>query len=477
MNTPSSKPTSLSSVLAQLRSKLNGAYGQLIVFSFLLSIALVAIVIVSVAINAQIATSVNLISYNISDQTRVYVQLQRETLRMLALIEKPLSEYNSDAVELQYGILASRVNHLRRSSVEAILPGGIRQNFEELSATWDEIDPVLRAWIESPSDVELETTIKEQLTAYELLANNTEIAFNRARSLSLSELGSNSQRIPVAFTLAAVALFALVIVSIFVLYRSIIQARETAAIREANQVKDQFVAVMSHELRTPLNAIIGFLGLMKMGGSLPERTLHMIDRSRTNAERLLALIDDILDLSKIEAKRFDLLPEVLDIRELKNRWITQQEVIASQKNLLLTSNVQPNMPPKIYSDSEALTKIVTNLLSNAIKFTQEGKVHLEIEQQDNDMVIQVFDTGIGIPEEKQALIFESFRQVDSSTKRAFGGTGLGLFIVKQLSQLLGGSVSVSSKSGEGSIFTVRLPLAPLPAPAAAPASSIPAKVP
>jgi signal transduction histidine kinase len=474
--TPSKQNFSLP-VVSRIRSRFHGVYGQLLGFGILLVLALVTIVIVSISVNAQITSAVNLISYNISDQTRVYVQLQRETLRMLALIEKPLSEYDSDEVELQYGILVSRVNHLRRSSVEAILPGGVRQNFEELSGTWDEINPLLRAWIESPSDVELETSVKEKLTAYELLANDTEIAFNRARTRSMSELGQNSQRIPVAFSLAAVALVALVIASIFALYRSILQARETAAIREANQVKDQFVAVMSHELRTPLNAIIGFLGLMKMGGGLPERTLHMIDRSRTNAERLLALIDDILDLSKIEAKRFDLLPEALDIRELKNRWISQQEVIASQKNLLLTSNVQPSMPTKIYSDSEALTKIVTNLLSNAIKFTQEGKVHLEIEQQDNTMVIQVFDTGIGIPEEKQALIFESFRQVDSSTKRAFGGTGLGLFIVKQLAQLLGGTVSVSSKSGEGSIFTVRLPLTPLPAAEAATASAVPAKVP
>jgi signal transduction histidine kinase len=226
--------------------------------------------------------------------------------------------------------------------------------------------------------------------------------------------------------------------------------------------KDQFLAVMSHELRTPLNAMIGFLGIIKMGGGLPEKTTYMIDRVRDNAERLLILINDILDLSKIEAKRFEIHNELVPLKDLAAIWKAQNDVLASEKGLNFNVEVDPKFPDVIYTDSDALTKIVVNLLSNAFKFTKTGEVNLAIQMRDAAMEIRVTDTGIGIAEDKQKLVFESFRQVDSSTRRSYGGTGLGLTIVRSLTHLMKGSVTLKSQPGSGSAFTVLLPLQPVP---------------
>ncbi|NWF70296.1 MAG: HAMP domain-containing protein [Chloroflexi bacterium] len=233
-------------------------------------------------------------------------------------------------------------------------------------------------------------------------------------------------------------------------------AKEAA--EQSNRVKSAFLANMSHELRTPLNAIMGFLTLMMMNGKLDSKDAYRAQRAHANSERLLNTINDILDISRIEAGRLQIVPSAVSVRDVVESVRTQIDVLADEKQLKLETSVQAHVPPLIESDSEALTKIITNLLSNGIKFTERGSVTLTIDATPAKLIIAVQDTGIGIPPHMRDLIFESFRQVDESSTRAYGGTGLGLTIVQSLCTALGGSIRVESEVGVGSTFIVTLPL-------------------
>ena len=226
---------------------------------------------------------------------------------------------------------------------------------------------------------------------------------------------------------------------------------------DAARLKDEFLSIMSHELRTPLNAIMGYLGLMELMGNLDEKNLEMTKRSHANAERLLQLINDILDISRIEAGRMELAPVDLHVKNIVARVQAQMQVLAEEKRLTFAAKVDKSVPELIHADEDAVVKILTNLLSNAIKFTQEGKVSLLLTAEDETLVITVDDTGIGIPTHMQQIIFDKFRQVDQTSTREFGGTGLGLNVVQQMATLMGGTVAVKSKPGKGSKFVVRLP--------------------
>jgi signal transduction histidine kinase len=238
--------------------------------------------------------------------------------------------------------------------------------------------------------------------------------------------------------------------------------KATREAREASRLKDEFLAVMSHELRTPLNAIIGFQGILLLAGTLDERTLHMIRRAQANAERLLALINDILDISRIEAGRMQLTPVDVPIAQAIDTWRNQMSVLAEQKGLKFSVHVDESMPEIIRADQDAITKIVTNLLGNAFKFTEKGEVALNLTRRNGNWLIGVSDTGIGIPAHMQQVIFERFRQVDGSAKRKYGGSGLGLAIVYNLCKAMNGTVVVQSAPNEGSTFTVTLPLETAP---------------
>jgi PAS domain S-box-containing protein len=227
---------------------------------------------------------------------------------------------------------------------------------------------------------------------------------------------------------------------------------------EASRVKDEFLANISHELRTPLNAIIGMIGIMLMGGSLDERNTRLAQRARVNSERLLTLINDILDISRIETGRVEIRPTTFAVQKFIER-VSQQFVLpAEQKGLQLNINVDETVPALVTLDEDALDKIVNNLLSNAIKFTQVGSISLRLSHDDSNLKIEVSDTGIGIPAYMHELIFENFRQGDGSSTRTYGGTGLGLAIVRHLCAAMQGSVYVESTPDQGSKFIVTLPL-------------------
>jgi len=235
----------------------------------------------------------------------------------------------------------------------------------------------------------------------------------------------------------------------------------TALAREATRLKDEFLSVMSHELRTPLNAIMGYQGLLELIGGLDDEATEMVQRTQANARRLLSLINDVLDISRIEAGRMEITPVEVNVQDIVDQVRSQLEVLATEKNLAFNVSLDKSMPATVFADEDAITKILVNLLTNAFKFTEEGSVNLRMAAENGKMTISVSDTGVGIPTYMHEIIFERFRQVDSSSTRKHGGSGLGLTIVQQLCQLMGGTVTVESDVGRGSTFTVKLPLQPI----------------
>ncbi len=229
--------------------------------------------------------------------------------------------------------------------------------------------------------------------------------------------------------------------------------------REANRLKSEFLAKMSHELRTPMNSIIGFTELVLSGnhGPLTDRQHNSLERVLRNAKNLLGLINDILDLSKIEAGKTTIQTEAFRPLQMIQAVFSTLEPMATAKGLAVTM-IDEGCPPLVMGDEPKARQVVLNLLSNAIKFTAQGEVRVVLGMlDDKTWSVCVEDTGIGIATEFHELIFEEFRQADSSPARQAGGTGLGLAISRKLAHLMGGWLSLESEVGKGSAFTMFLP--------------------
>lgn len=234
---------------------------------------------------------------------------------------------------------------------------------------------------------------------------------------------------------------------------------QSQEVERANKLKSEFLASMSHELRTPINALIGYSALLLDGvlGDVNPKQRDALGRGRAAAEHLLALINDILDLAKIEAGKMPLHLEDVSLREVILEVTQQIEPMVRKKQLEFVIDAAPDCP-SIHTDRTKIKQVLLNLLSNAVKFTNRGSVVVEARCATGGVRIDVIDTGIGIRQMDLQAIWEDFRQVDQSRTREFGGTGLGLSITRKLLERLGGSVTVKSVYGEGSTFSVYLPL-------------------
>src|SRR5437867_2953210 len=230
-------------------------------------------------------------------------------------------------------------------------------------------------------------------------------------------------------------------------------------LEDASRHKSEFLANMSHELRTPLNAIIGFTRLVMRRAQdvLPARQYENLEKILVSAEHLLGLINGILDLSKIEAGKMEVRLGSVDLDVLVDECLRTVEPMIRSERLQVRKELAADLPP-LWTDPDKLKQILINLLSNAIKFTDAGTVTVSARPENGRMAIAVADTGIGVPPDALELIFEEFRQVDSSSTRKHGGKGLGLSISRHFARLLGGDVSVRSTLGAGSTFTLILPL-------------------
>ncbi|MEQ9726957.1 response regulator [Pseudomonas sp. WHRI 8822A] len=231
-------------------------------------------------------------------------------------------------------------------------------------------------------------------------------------------------------------------------------------LQRASRYKSEFLANMSHELRTPLNSSLILAKLLADNpkGNLDTEQVKFADSIYSAGNDLLNLINDILDISKVEAGKLDLRPENANVVRLAQSLETTFQPVAGEKQLGFSVEVADDVPRSLYTDRLRVEQILKNLLSNAIKFTEQGQVSMSVSRVDDGVAFAVRDSGIGIAKEQQAYIFEAFRQADGTTNRRFGGTGLGLSISRDLAALLGGSISVSSTPGEGSVFTLVLPL-------------------
>jgi len=238
--------------------------------------------------------------------------------------------------------------------------------------------------------------------------------------------------------------------------KELANAKEAA--ESADRTKSAFLATMSHELRTPLNSIIGFSGILlqEMAGPLNDEQKKQMNMVSDSAEHLLALINDVLDISKIEAEQLKLNSGPIDLAGSIDKVVRIVRPLAEKKGLKIDTDIDKGLDPFI-GDARRFEQVIMNLLSNSIKFTNSGSVSVKCHLTDGHYQIDIVDTGIGIKEEDLSKLFKPFSQVDTGLTRHYEGTGLGLSICKKLVEMMGGTISVKSEVGKGSTFTIIFP--------------------
>lgn len=236
--------------------------------------------------------------------------------------------------------------------------------------------------------------------------------------------------------------------------------KKSDALKKASRYKSEFLANMSHELRTPLNSILMLSHVLSENAAekLTQDELESIKTIKSSGKDLLNLIDDILDISKVEAGKLEIFPEHVFLENIIKDLKALFKPISDDKNIPFDIHVNENCPESIFTDELRVKQILRNLLSNAFKFTNTGSINIQFKTVKKSLVISVSDTGIGIPKNKQKMIFRPFRQADGTTTRRYGGTGLGLSISKNMAERLGGHLEMQSEVNKGSTFSLHLPL-------------------
>jgi CheY-like chemotaxis protein len=238
--------------------------------------------------------------------------------------------------------------------------------------------------------------------------------------------------------------------------RDLMKAKDAA--EAANRAKSAFLATMSHEIRTPLNGVLGMAQAMA-AEELSGVQRGRLDVIRQSGESLLAILNDVLDLAKIEAGKLELEEGRFDIGELTQGAVAAFTAVAQERGLAFELWVEAEAAGVYLGDSMRVRQVLYNLISNGLKFTKRGGVKVRVSQAEGQLVLQVSDTGIGISEKQLGRLFQKFEQADATTTRRYGGTGLGLAICRELAELMGGAITADSVVGKGATFTVRLPIA------------------
>lgn len=403
------------------------------------------------------------ITKNLLDVARSKVMVERKIRGFiesgdtvyLAGLRADLDQVDSAKASLLYisddahtGALIRRLDTVVRRKVD--LFNKVLEAFEQhgVRAAEDSINANLPDWV----SYDIETSIRKITEARE-----HQLAVITASLQRSGEKALEFSYIAIGIVLVSGALLFWYIIHI--IQRLIKSERK---VRETARIKENFLANMSHEIRTPMNGILGFTQLLAQKDNLDKDARHYVQTIQHSGENLLAIVNDILDISKIEAGMMRIEKFPFSLRELVHSVEMMMRVKANAKTVTLHTEIDDDIPDILEGDAIRLTQILTNLLSNALKFTSQGSIHIKISAAaisgpEVSLLIDISDTGIGIDAHKLRQIFDRFQQADDTITRQYGGTGLGLSIVKDLVELQGGSIDVESTVGQGTVFHIIMP--------------------